>query len=165
MSQPYVGEIRLVGFNFAPVGWAFCDGQLMSIAENDTLYNLIGTTYGGDGQNTFGLPNLQGRVPIHVGGSYVIGQEGGAEQITLTVDNMANHSHVVFTAASANSTSPVGHYPAVAANNVYISGAASTKFESAAIGPAGSGLPHENRQPFLALNYIISLFGVYPSQT
>jgi microcystin-dependent protein len=165
MGQPFIGEIRVVGFNFAPVNWALCNGQTLSISGNEALFSLIGTTYGGDGATTFNLPNLCGRVPIHQGTGFILGQGAGTESVTLTVDNMADHSHVIRTSKTATSISPVGHYPAVGTNNVFAASTATTKFESAAIGPAGGGLPHENRQAFLTVNFIISLLGIYPAQT
>jgi microcystin-dependent protein len=169
MSQPYVGEIRMVGFNFAPDGWEFCEGQLLSIAEYSTLYNLIGTTYGGNGQTTFALPDLRGRVPIHQGSGYVIGEQGGSETVTLSLENLPSHSHSVYTAATATSVSPVKNYPAIATNDAYsppvdANGLFTTTLASNSIGPNGGGEPHENRQAFLVMNYVISLFGVYPSE-
>ena len=122
MATQYVGEIKPVGFNFAPQGWAMCNGAIMAISQNEALYQLIGTTYGGDGKQTFALPNLQSRVPIHVGPGYVLGQQGGVEAVTLSVDNMAQHTHAVFTAQAATSTSPVGHYPAASTTPAYVSG-------------------------------------------
>ena len=170
MSQPYVGEIRMVGFNFAPTGWALCQGQLMAIAENDVLFALIGTTYGGDGQTTFALPDLRGRVPIHQGqGSGLtnrtIGEAGGQEAVTLTTPQMPVHTHTP--SASPNpgtTTSPVGNTwassPSVAA---YTNQAANTPMSAQALATVGSGQPHENMAPFLTVNFVISLFGVFPS--
>ncbi len=169
MSSPFIGEIRMFGGNFAPVGWAFCDGALMAIAQNDALFNLIGTTYGGDGQTTFALPNLQSRVPVHVGPGFALGQAGGAESVTLTTSQIPAHSHVP--QASTSSTSP----PNVSgpANNVwaqstlnnYSAAAPGSNMDPAAIGPAGGSQPHDNMVPFLVINFILSLFGVFPSQT
>ncbi len=168
MSEPYVGEIRMVGFNFAPVGWAFCNGALMAISQSETLFNLIGTTYGGDGQNTFALPDLQGRFPVHQGSSYIIGELGGVENVTLAVNQMPAHNHrAVCSSGGGNvaapnaafwSTDPEGN---TAAYNETAGGSMAT----GALANAGSGLPHENVQPFLGLNFIISLFGIFPSQT
>jgi len=164
MSSPYIGEIRLVPYNFAPVGWAFCNGQLLAIADNDALFNLIGTTYGGDGQTTFELPDLQGRVPIHQTSNYAIGQLGGTESVTLTTQQIPAHNHMVATSASGNSPSPAGHYPAVAPVAAY--GTTFAKNMAAnSIGSGGGSQPHDNRQPSLTLNFIISLFGIFPSQT
>jgi len=169
MSQPFVGEIRMFAGNFAPVGWAFCNGQLLPIDQNPTLFQLIGTTYGGDGQTTFALPNLQSRVPVHVGPNFALGQSGGAETVTLTTSQIPAHSHVP--QASTSATSP----PNVAspANNVWAAstlGAFSTanptvSLDAAAIGSAGGSQPHDNMLPFLVINFILSLFGVFPSQS
>ena len=173
MSNPYVGEIRLFAGNFAPLGWALCQGQLLSIAENDTLFSLIGTTYGGDGQQTFGLPDLRGRVPLHQGNGpglspRAIGELAGAETVTLTTAQLPAHSHsLVATSAPASATAgPAGGVLASASVKVYGSGAPSTAMAAAAISPtSGGGQPHQNMAPFLALNYIISLFGIYPQQS
>ncbi len=171
MSNPYIGEIRMFAGNFAPVGWAFCQGQLMPISENETLFNLIGTTYGGDGQSTFALPNLASRVPMHMGTgpngqAFVIGQMAGEEQVTLTTSQIPAHSHVP-QANSANGTksSPQNNVWANSANLPYSSAAPSTSLAPQAIGSAGGSQPHDNMIPFLAVNFIISLFGVYPSPT
>lgn len=171
MGQPYVGEIRMFAGNFAPVGWAFCNGALLSISENPTLFQLIGTTYGGDGQSTFALPDLQGRFPMHMGsgiaGTFVIGQTGGEERVTLTANQMPAHSHTPMANAAGGGTSPAGSVwagnPDVAqfASPAQING----QMNSQSIGSAGGSQPHDNMVPFLAINFIISLFGVFPSQT
>jgi microcystin-dependent protein len=151
--------------NFAPVDWMFCNGQLLSISEYSTLFNLIGTTYGGDGQQTFALPNLQSRVPVCQGNTFVLGQPGGAEQVTLTVAELPAHTHA-FSASTTtgNSSSPANN---VAANSAvilpYYNAAGKTAMAASAITFAGSSQPHENRQPFLCIEFIISLFGIYPS--
>lgn len=171
MSQPYVGEIRLFAGNFPPNGWAFCQGQLLSIADNDVLFNLIGTTYGGDGDQTFALPNLQGRVPVHMGSlfgtNYVIGQMGGTEQETLTVQQIPAHTHgMVATTAPGTQNSPVGRVLAQSPSlKPYVEDVPSVSLSSQAVTSAGGSQPHDNRQPYVAVNYIISLFGVYPSPT
>jgi len=169
MSTAYVGEVRLVGFTFAPVGWALCNGQLVPISENSTLFNLIGTTYGGDGVQTFALPNLQGRTPVHQGtlaggSSYVMGQTGGLESVTLTIGQYPTHTHALL--GSSNNAS--GNNPA---NNavggglkVYMNEAPATAMNSSMVGLSGGNQPHDNVQPYQVLNWIISLFGVYPSQ-
>lgn len=167
MSQPFIGEIRMFAGNFAPVGWAFCNGALIPISENDALFNLIGTTYGGDGQNTFALPNLQSRVPVHVGPGFALGQAAGAESVTLTVSQIPAHSHVPLCLANAGSSdTPSGNFWAAATGATnYDDGAPSAALAPAAIGSAGGSQPHDNMIPFLVINFIISLFGVFPSQS
>jgi microcystin-dependent protein len=172
MAQPYVGEIRMFAGNFAPAGWALCAGQLMPIAENDVLFQLIGTTYGGDGQETFGLPDLQGRIPLHQGASpgtqnYVIGEEAGVESVTLTLQQMPVHSHVFTVSSSPGSAStPVGNVPASPpVAKIYRAGTPSDPFPANLIQPVGGSQPHDNLMPYLCINYIISLFGIFPSQT
>jgi microcystin-dependent protein len=167
MSEPYIGEIRLVGFNFAPVNWALCQGQTLAISQNTTLFSLIGTTYGGDGQTTFALPNLSSRTPVHTGGSnsYIIGQTGGVENVTLATVNLPAHIHpIVAQGAAGNVSSPVaallagstaGQYTSTNANNT----------SGIVLNPVGGGLSHSNLQPALCLTYIIALFGIYPSQS
>ena len=166
MSQPYVGEIRLFAGNFAPLNWAFCDGQLMSIAENIVLFELIGTTYGGDGQSTFQLPDLRGRVPVHQGSGHVQGESGGQEAVTLTAAQMPAHGHAMYasTAAASATQGPSGVLASSAAMRLYGSGAPNMAMDPNALAQAGASQPHENMPPFVALNYIISLFGVFPSQ-
>ncbi len=167
MAQPYVGEIRMFAGNFAPAGWMFCDGQLLAIAENETLFQLIGTTYGGDGQSTFAVPDLRGRLPVHQGNGFVLAETGGAEEITLTVNQIPAHNHA-FTAANAigNQISPAGNLPAQSFNVVpYINDAPSGSFNAAANAPVGGSQPHTNFQPYLCIDFIISLFGIFPSPT
>ena len=169
MSQPFVGEVRLVGFNFAPVGWSICNGDLISISENSTLFQLIGTTYGGNGQSTFALPNLQSRVAVHQGtssqgNSYVIGLTGGDETVTLSLSQYPAHTHSLMASANkADSNTPAGN---TVGNGLiaYSVLAPDTAMNTSAVGPSGGNLPHNNLQPFLALNWIISLFGVFPSR-
>jgi len=171
MAQPYVGEIRMFAGNFNPNGWMFCDGQLLPISENETLFQLIGTTYGGDGQETFNLPNLASRVPIHMGTgkdgiTYQIGEAAGVEQVTLTTQQIPAHTHPwLCSSANAGSKDPTGQVPAVAQGDVYTTSFSATPMSATAIGPAGGSQPHENCQPFLCINFIISLFGRFPSQT
>lgn len=172
MSQPFIGEIRMFAGNFAPVGWSFCNGAIIPIDQNDALFNLIGTTYGGDGQTTFALPNLQSRVPIHVGPGFALGQSGGTESVTLTVSQIPAHSHVPTCNASQGtsatpdfSANPPGGIWAFAANNPYTDGAPASNMDPAAIGSSGGSQPHDNMIPFLVINFILSLFGVFPSQT
>ncbi len=165
MSESYVGEIRMWAGNFAPVGWLFCDGQHLPISENETLFQLIGTTYGGDGQSTFALPNLQGRLPVHQGNGMVLGQQAGVEEVTLTVSQIPAHTHPL-TAAQAlgNASSPAGNVLAESPGGVkpYIEGSPSVPMAPTAIAPAGGSQPHTNIQPYLCVNFIISLFGIFP---
>jgi microcystin-dependent protein len=168
MSSPYIGEIRMFGGNFAPAGWAFCNGALIPISENDALFNLIGTTYGGDGQNTFALPNLQSRVPVHVGPGFALGQSGGVESVTLTTSQIPAHSHVPQANSNAGSqVSPAGGVWAVSnpSLNQYSALAPNATLNPAALGSSGGSQPHDNMLPFLTINFILSLFGIFPSQT
>jgi microcystin-dependent protein len=169
MSQPYVGEIRMFAGNFAPAGWMFCEGQLLSIAENETLFNLIGTTYGGDGQSTFALPDLRGRLPIHQGSGFTLAQTGGVESVALTTGQIPAHSHPFLASGNqASSTSPVNQVPAItqaATITPYGTDNPLVQLNSASIGPVGGSQPHDNFQPYLCIDFIISLFGVFPSQT
>lgn len=172
MGSPYVGEIRMFAGNFAPAGWEFCSGQLLPISENETLFTLIGTTYGGDGQSTFALPNLQSRVPVHMGTSpfgtnRVIGEAGGAEQVTLTTQQIPAHTHP-FSASSAaasgtapSSTETLG---VTVGFDAYVGPSGLTAMSNQTVSAAGGSQPHENVAPFLCINFIISLFGIFPSQ-
>ena len=181
MSQPYIGQILMFAGNFAPAGWILCQGQLLPISENDALFNLIGTTYGGDGQETFGVPDLRGRAPIHQGqgsglSSYSIGQNGGVESVTLTTQQIPTHNHNVMVVNSdATLNNPKG---ALLANeggqnkdkvSLYApwdnTPANMTTLLPGSISITGGNQPHENRQPLLVINYIMALFGVYPSPT
>jgi microcystin-dependent protein len=177
MSQPFVGEIRMFGGNFAPVNWAFCNGQLLSIASNNVLFALIGTTYGGDGVNTFQLPNLQGRLPVHMGtgiglSTYVIGQISGTETVALTTSTMPSHQHnVVATTNTATSNLPSGALfastpvPTPGASGAYDGGSATFgTLQATTVQTAGSSLPHNNLMPFQCVSFIISLFGIFPSR-
>jgi microcystin-dependent protein len=168
MSSPFIGEIRMFGGNFAPAGWAFCDGSLIPISENDALFNLIGTTYGGDGQNTFALPDLRSRIPVHVGPGFAQGQSGGVETVTLTTSQIPAHSHVPqANNAPGNQVSPSGGVWASTSPslNNYSNVAPSVTMDPAACGSSGGSQPHDNMVPFLAINFILSLFGIFPSQT
>jgi microcystin-dependent protein len=172
MPEPYVGEIRMFAGNFAPAGWMFCEGQTLPISENDVLFTLIGTTYGGDGESTFNLPNLASRVPLHMGTgpdgtTYQIGEMAGTEQETLTVQQIPNHTHpYTVTNAVAQATNPTGSVVGQSTQaTLYIDDVPNAAMSPLAIGPAGGSQPHENTQPFLCINFIISLFGVFPSQT
>jgi microcystin-dependent protein len=168
MAQPYVGEIRMFAGNFAPVGWMFCEGQELLISENDTLFNLIGTTYGGDGQSTFALPDLRGRLPLHQGNGFIVSETGGAEEVTLTVNQIPSHTHSLMAVGDQPGTavSPAGNLPAQSYNvTPYINAAPTGSFSANAIGPTGGSQPHTNLQPYLCIHFIISLFGIYPSPT
>ena len=167
MAQPYVGEIRMFAGNFAPAGWMFCEGQLLPISENETLFQLIGTTYGGDGQSTFALPDLRGRIPIHQGNGFILAETGGAEEITLTVSQIPAHSHpflvsTASAAASAPANSLPGNSPSV---DLYLEDVTAVNFSPQAIGSVGGSQPHTNFQPYLCVDFIISLFGIFPSPT
>jgi microcystin-dependent protein len=171
MSEPFVGEIRMFAGNFAPVGWAFCDGQLMAISENDALFALLGTTYGGDGQVTFGLPDLRGRIPIHAGAGpglspHQLGAMGGAEQVTLTTNQLASHTHTM-RASSQNSTQTSGQNSVLGqptSIDIYRVTAPDTNLAGGAISFVGGSQSHQNEQPFLCVHFIIALFGIFPSQ-
>jgi microcystin-dependent protein len=167
MSQPYVGEIRMFAGNFAPVGWAFCAGQTVPISEYETLFNLIGTTYGGDGQQTFALPNLQSRIPMHMGQNFVLGQAAGEEQVTLTTQQVPAHTHAVSAStASGTQSSPAGNTLAGSATVALYNGNPPNQALAAQTGQSvGGSQPHDNMQPFLVLNFSSSLFGVFPSRT
>ncbi len=171
MSSPYIGEIRMFGGNFAPAGWMFCDGSILAISEYETLFNLIGTTYGGDGQSTFALPDLRGRVPVHMGqgaglSAYTIGQMGGQEMVTLTTSQMPAHSHVPQANTGMGSqTSPAGNVWANSTNLPYSASAPSAAMDPAAVGMAGGSQPHDNMVPYLCISFIISLFGIFPTQS
>ncbi len=167
MAQPYVGEIRIFAGNFAPAGWMLCDGQLLPISENETLFQLIGTTYGGDGQSTFALPDLRGRIPVHQGNGTTLAEQGGAEEVSLTVNQLPAHTHPFLAVATAgNQISPAGNLLANSFNvTPYINDAPTGDFNAAAVASVGGSQPHENRMPFLCVNFIISLFGIFPSPT
>ncbi|MDX6384142.1 MAG: hypothetical protein QOK48_1715 [Blastocatellia bacterium] len=169
MAQPYVGEIRMFGGNFAPAGWMFCEGQLLPISENETLFQLIGTTYGGDGQSTFALPDLRGRLPMHFGGGFTLAETGGAEEITLTVNQIPQHTHPMPGSSGAATTSdPTNNILAtapLATTFPYGTDAPLTPLSPKAVGPTGGSQPHTNFQPYLCVDFIISLFGIFPSQT
>src|SRR5262245_47167428 len=169
MAQPYVGEIRMFAGNFAPAGWMFCEGQLLPISENETLFNLIGTTYGGDGQSTFALPDLRGRIPIHQGSGFILAETGGVEEVTLTVQQIAAHAHAALgSSATATSSDPTNNIPArITTAGVFPYGTDNplTPLSPNAIGSVGGSQPHTNFQPYLCVNFIISLFGIFPSPT
>lgn len=169
MAQPYVGEIRMFAGNFAPAGWMFCEGQVLPISENETLFQLIGTTYGGDGEETFVLPDLRGRIPIHQGNSFILAETGGAEEITLTTQQIPLHPHPFLGSdAPGSSPSPSGTtFGRNASADFYTTdlsgGLVSLPADS--IGQTGGSQPHTNFQPYLCVDFIISLFGIFPSPT
>ena len=166
--MPYVGEIRMFAGNFPPIGWAFLDGQEIPISENDVLYIVIGTTYGGDGETKFRLPDLMGRVPMHQGNGFTLGQSGGVEAVTLTTNQIPSHTHTLLATTSnandANTTSNILAQPTTF-DGWQSSANPNANMSPQAIAPVGGSQPHENMQPYLCVNYIISLFGQFPSQT
>jgi len=165
MSQPYMGEIRLVGFTFAPVGWALCDGSLLDIDQNQALFSLLGTTYGGDGVETFALPDLRGRVAMHQGNGHVLGEQGGTETVTLAVTQLPAHPHVPQASNAGGSTSPTGSVWANSAALQFASASSTlAPMNPGSIGPTGGSQPHENMLPFQVINFVIALQGIYPSQ-
>ena len=172
MAQPYVGEIRMFAGNFAPAGWMFCEGQLLPISENETLFQIIGTRYGGDGQETFALPDLRGRLPIHQGqgtglSNRALGQAAGVEEVALTVNQIAAHSHPMLGSSGNGSLAdPAGNVVAKSITpnvDLYLEDSPSTTMAANSIGPVGGSQPHTNFQPYLCVNFIISLFGLFPS--
>lgn len=179
MAEPFIGELRIVSWNFAPKGWALCNGQILAIAQNQALFSLLGTTYGGNGTTSFALPDLRGRAPLHVSGQFVAGQKGGEVNHTLIVNELPSHNHTASAntsvAATSNSnnavaTSALGQTIGTPASgaafpvSLYGSGAASTALAPQTISTAGSSQPHPNMQPYTVLNYIIALVGIFPSQ-
>jgi len=170
MAQPYVGEIRMFAGNFAPAGWMFCEGQLLPISEYETLFNLIGTTYGGDGQSTFALPDLRGRLPLHQGNGFTLAETGGAESITLTVQQIPAHPHPVMATTTNQTASPSNAILAQPLSNqagtaIFTANIPATALLPATVGAAGGTQPHDNFQPYLCVDFIISLFGIFTSQT
>jgi microcystin-dependent protein len=168
MAQPFVGEIRMFAGNFAPAGWMFCEGQLLPISENETLFNLIGTTYGGDGESTFALPDLRGRIPIHQGNGFILAETGGAEEITLTVQQIPAHTHPLLgsnnLASAFDPLNQVGGLTQLASTTAYGTDNPSVNLLPQAVGSVGGSQPHTNFQPYLCINFIISLFGLFPHQ-
>jgi len=165
VGQPFIGEIRMFGGNFAPQGWAFCDGSVLPISEYEALFALIGTTYGGNGTSTFALPDLRGRIPVHQGGTFVIGQIGGEENHTLLASEMPVHTHTVAGSTTATSSSPTGTlYANAPALPMYSTSAPTANMNAAMIGTGGNSLPHSNMMPYLAVGFIIALVGIFPSR-
>ncbi|MBZ9997833.1 phage tail protein [Mesorhizobium sp. BH1-1-4] len=173
MSQAFIGEIRMFAGNFPPNGWAFCQGQTLAISQNDTLFQLIGTTYGGDGQETFSLPNLAGRIPIHAGKgpvisqTYTIGEPGGVESVTVTTQQMPNHTHI-WQGSSNIGTNPGPSGGVLATSSLltpYVGISPDGIMANAAISPTGGSQPHDNMMPFLTISFIIALYGIFPSQS
>ncbi|MFK4729756.1 tail fiber protein [Agromyces mediolanus] len=170
MAEPFLGEIRIFAGNYPPVGWELCNGQLLSIANNDALYALLGTSYGGDGITTFGVPDLQGRIPVHQGafpggGTYLMGMRGGTEQVTLTQNQLPPHTHVPLAAASPGTSDPSGAIWSTQTSAAYQAADASTPMGGQAVQPAGSSLPHDNMPPSLTISYIIATYGIFPTQS
>lgn len=171
MSEPFVGEIRMFAGNFAPRGWAFCDGQLLAVSQNDALFSLLGTIYGGDGRTTFGLPDLRGRIPIHAGhgpglSERRLGSKGGAEKVTLTVNQNPSHTHGPLKASSQTATEalPGGKVTAQTDTPLYIDDTPLAGFNAAAVTNVGGSRSHTNLMPFLCVHFIIALVGIYPSR-
>jgi microcystin-dependent protein len=172
MAQPFIGEIRMFAGNFPPTGWMFCDGQTIPISQNDALFILLGTTYGGDGESTFNLPDLQGRAPVHQGTgpdgqTYQMGEKAGVETVTLTTQQIPSHNHAFLGSTNAaTDNNPTGRILARSATVQYLTISPGTVAANAnAVTPVGGSQPHENMQPYLCVNFIISLFGLFPSQT
>lgn len=166
MAQPYVGEIRMFAGNFAPAGWMFCEGQLLPISENESLFQLLGTTYGGDGESTFALPDLRGRIPIHQGNGFILAETGGAEEITLTISQIPAHSHPWLASdGAATAVTPAGNVPGEASKRFYFDTPPGNPMAPNSVGPVGGSQPHTNFQPYLCVDFIISLFGIFPNPT
>lgn len=168
MAQPYVGEIRMFGGSFAPAGWLFCEGQLLPISENETLFQLIGTTFGGDGESTFALPDLRGRIPMHQGNGFILGETGGAEEITLTTNQIPVHNHALLASTSlGTSPDPANRLLSQVPGGLqpYTQDVPTVNMGVQSISPVGGSQPHTNLQPFLCVDFIISLFGLFPNQT
>jgi microcystin-dependent protein len=164
MATPFLGEVKIVSFNFAPKGWALCNGQLLPINQNQALFSLLGTTYGGNGQTTFALPNLQGRVPLHMGSAFVMGQAGGETAHTLNISEMPAHTHIpVGSSNNASVTTPAGNLWAAQSGGGY-SPSSNANMNPASITNVGGSQPHDNMSPYLVLNFCIALSGVFPSR-
>jgi len=175
MSEPFVGEIRMFAGNFAPRGWAFCDGQLLAVSQNDALFSLLGTIYGGDGRTTFGLPDIRGRIPVHAGtgpglSQYRLGSRGGAEEVTLTVNQLPSHAHALQASpGNGNTRDPGNNLPGSSTGGAFYStgegrGFTPVDMSTAAISSVGGSRNHTNLAPFLCINFIVALFGIFPSR-
>jgi microcystin-dependent protein len=171
VSEPFIGEIKMVGFNFAPRGYAQCNGQILPIAQNTALFSLLGTTYGGNGQTTFALPDLRSRIPIHTGqgpglSNYSLGQASGTETVTLTANQLPPHNHTVNASTTATSKNPTNNVPAVtgAGSSYADAPSPSTTMNAGMVTGGGSGQPHDNVQPYLCINFVIALEGIFPSR-
>ena len=169
MATPFLGEVRIVSFNFAPKGWAMCNGQLLPINQNQALFSILGTTYGGDGRVNFALPDLRGRVPLHFGSGFTLAETGGVEEVTLTLNQIPAHTHAFLaTTNAASSTIPANQVPAItqaATITPYGTDAPLVQLSPSSVGSAGGSQPHNNFQPYLCIEFIISLFGIFPSQS
>lgn len=165
MGSPYLGEIKIISWNYAPQGWAFCNGQFLPINQNQALFSLLGTTYGGNGQTTFALPNLRGRVPIHMGQGHTLGEAAGAPAVTINQSQLPTHMHLLNAATtSASDNVAVGNLPAVAPSNLYGPPTALTPLLGASVSSVGGSQPHNNMMPYTVLHFIIALQGIFPSQ-
>ncbi len=162
-TEPFLGEVRLFAFTYAPKGWAECNGQLMQISTNTALFSILGTTYGGNGTTNFALPNLQGKVAVHQGNGIILGQTGGSQAVTLAT-NQINHNHLVSTNATANSVSAAGNFPASSPAGTLYGPTADTTMNPAILSPTGGSQPHNNLQPYLVVIYCIALQGIFPSR-
>ena len=164
MSEPFIGEIRMFGGNYAPMNWALCDGQLLPISQYSPLYSLIGTTYGGDGVTTFALPNLQSRIPLHTSPAYPMGAKAGVETVTLTSQQIPTHTHIPQANSVGDLTAPGNNFWANSAANQFTTGAANAVMNANAVSSAGNSQSHENMVPFQVVNFIIALVGIFPQQ-
>lgn len=165
MSEPFLSEIKIVSFNFPPAGWALCNGQYLPINQNQALFSLLGTTFGGDGRVNFALPDLRNRVPLHMGGGFTLGQAGGATSHTINIQQMPTHNHLVIgTSANGSTPLPTNSVPARSINNLYGPPVNLTTLLPTSISNVGGSQPHNNMQPYLVLNFIIALQGIFPSQ-
>jgi microcystin-dependent protein len=163
MSEPFLSEIKIMAFNFAPKGWALCNGQLMAINQNQALFSLLGTTYGGDGRVNFALPDLRGRIPIHPGAGFILGEQGGETVHTLLASEMPQHTHIVeASSAAANTSNPAGNFWADGGKSIYNS-SVNTNMAPGAISTVGGNQAHDNMSPYLVLNFCIALQGIFPS--